>query len=394
LESATTGKGTTSVVPQARTAGAGADRVENRSNVARIWSMPDAKPIPTGPLDSGLLRRAREASMAKRTELDEILSTDIRKYASDDSSLVVFGSLARDEWTSGSDLDWTFLIDGVAKPEHFDIAQVIQKHIKKHEDKFPSPGTTGTFGNMAFSHDIVHRIGGQNDTNKNTTQRVLLLLESRPIGKQTEAYHRVIRAVVDRYLEEDTSPLDHGEQRYRVPRFLLNDIARFWRTMAVDFATKQRDRGGEEWGLRNAKLRMSRKLIFASGLLACFSVNLDPELQKKISTDINDVRFHLRDHIMNYVKLTPLEILAKSIESYDVSDGTAKVLFGAYTDFLEILDDKKSREALKAVRSSDSRTDPTFQRVRKISEAFEGALDHIFFENPQIKPLTRKYGVF
>ena len=164
--------------------------------------------------------------------------------------------------------------------------------------------------------------------------------------------------------------------------------------MAVDFATKQRDRGGEDWGLRNAKLRMSRKLIFASGLLACFSVNLDPELQKKISTDINDVRFHLRDHIMNYVKLTPLEIFVKSIESYDVSDSTAKVLFGAYTDFLEILDDKKSREALKAVRSSDSRTDPTFQRVRKISEAFEGALDHIFFENPHIKPLTRKYGVF
>jgi hypothetical protein len=42
--------------------------------------------------------------------------------------------------------------------------------------------------------------------------------------------------------------------------FSLNDIVRFWRTMAVDFASKQRDRAGEEWGLRNAKLRMSRKL--------------------------------------------------------------------------------------------------------------------------------------
>ena len=46
--------------------------------------------------------------------------------------------------------------------------------------------------------------------------------------------------------------------------------------MAVDFASKQRDRAGEGWGLRNAKLRMSRKLIFASGLLVCFSANLDP----------------------------------------------------------------------------------------------------------------------
>ena len=148
----------------------------------------------------------------------------------------------------------------------------------------------------------------------------------------------MIRAVVNRYLDEDTDPLIHNE-RYRIPRFLLNDIVRFWRTMAVDYASKQRDRGGEEYGLRNAKLRMSRKLIFASGLLLCFGVNLNPELQKKISTGTNDVRFHLRNHIVNYVKLTPLEIFAKSVESYAVSNNVASALFGAYGEFLEILDD-------------------------------------------------------
>src|SRR5215813_2951501 len=136
---------------------------------------------------------------------------------------------------------------------------------------------------MAFSHDIIHQIGGQNDTNKNTTQRILLLLESRAIGKNTQAYERVLRAVINRYLEEDNHPLSHDGQSYRVPRFLLNDIVRFWRTMAVDFASKQRDRAGAGWGLRNAKLRMSRKLIFASGMLVCFSPTFDPVLQSKIS---------------------------------------------------------------------------------------------------------------
>ncbi len=31
---------------------------------------------------------------------------------------------------------------------------------------------------MDLGHDIIHQIGGQYDTNKNTTQRILLLLES------------------------------------------------------------------------------------------------------------------------------------------------------------------------------------------------------------------------
>ena len=82
------------------------------------------------------------------------------------------------------------------------------------------------------------------------------------------------------------------------------------------------------------------------------------------------------------------------MEEYEVPEATARELFGAYAEFLELLDDKKSREALKALRAADSRTDPTFQRVRGISRTFENALDHIFFENPSVAPLTRKYGVF
>jgi len=344
--------------------------------------------------NSGLLRTCREAAVKTREELDQLLSSQIPGYTSEDTSLVVFGSLARGEWTSGSDLDWTYLIDGGANSDHLLIAQRIQRLLEENKAKFRPPSPTGTFGNMAFSHDIIHQIGGQNDTNKNTTQRVLLLLESCAIGKRPDAYERVIRGVVNRYLDEDNHLLNADSKSYRIPRFLLNDIVRFWRTMAVDFASKQRDRAGKGWGLRNAKLRMSRKLIFASGLLVCFSANLDPDLQSKISTHRNDIKLKLINHIRDYVRLTPLEILARSMEQYGIPQSIAKELFGSYRDFLEILDDEKSRTALDDLRSEDSRTDPTFQRIRKISEAFERALDHIFFENKQIAPLTRKYGVF
>jgi hypothetical protein len=261
---------------------------------------------------------------------------------------------------------------------------------------FPAPGPTGTFGNLAFSHNIIHQIGGQDDTNKNTTQRILLLLESRAIGERTEAYERVIKGVIDRYVEEDNHLLTPDSKQFRVPRFLLNDIVRFWRTMAVDFASKQRDREGAGWGLRNAKLRMSRKLIFASGLLVCFSANLDPDLQAEISTDPGDIKLKLVlvRYIRQLVRMTPLEVVAKSAENFGVSRSIAEQLFGAYAEFLQILDDQESRDALKALRAEESRTDPTFKRVREISVAFDDALNQIFFENQLIAPLTRKYGVF
>src|ERR1035438_7985990 len=339
----------------------------------------------TGLLDSDQLRQAREFSLKTRHELDALLSSEVGKYTSEDTSLIVFGSLARGEWTSGSDLDWTYLIDGEANPDHLVIVQKIQKVLKKDEKKFRPPGQTGTFGNMAFSHDIIHQIGGQNDTNKNTTQRILLLLESIAIGKRTDAYERVIKGVIDRYLEEDNNHLLTPDyKKFRVPRFLLNDIVRFWRTMAVDFASKQRDRGGEGWGLRNAKLRMSRKLIFASGLLVCFDANLDPDLQGEISTDKNGIKLKLLQHIRDHVQLTPLQILARSVERYKIPDPIATELFDSYAEFLEILNGENSRKALENLRSENSRTDETFKRVRRVSETFEHALDYIFFENDQV----------
>jgi predicted nucleotidyltransferase len=346
-------------------------------------------------LNSGPLRQAREFSLKTREELDSLLSSAVGKYTSEDTSLVVFGSLARGEWTSGSDLDWTYLIDGEASSDHLVIAQKIQRVLREQKDRFRPPGQTGTFGNMAFSHDIIHQIGGQNDTNKNTTQRILLLLESLPIGKRTDAYERVIRGVIDRYLDEDNNHLlTRDSKKFRVPRFLLNDIVRFWRTMAVDFASKQRDRAGEGWGLRNAKLRMSRKLIFASGLLVCFSANLDAELQGEISTDHHDIKLKLLQHIKKQVWLTPLENLALSAERYGIPETAARELFDSYGEFLEVLNDENQRRALENLRSEHSRTDPTFQRIRKMSEAFQRALDQIFFENPSIARLTREYGVF
>ena len=356
------------------------------------------------------IERAHEESERAKADLLALLHRDVgEKFASEDANLVVFGSLGRSEWIDWlSDLDWTFLVDGQCKPGHFQIAQDIREALRQEcrqgkdgkEYRFAEPGATGTFGNMGFSHQLIHLIGGQDDTNKNTTQRILLVLESLPIS-ETNAHQRVLKAIIQRYLEEEPHLIAKNGAQFKVPRFLLNDIVRFWRTMAVDFASKQRDRGGEGWGLRNAKLSMSRKLIFVSGLVTCFSCNLDEKLQAKISKDERDIKatrarnlLHLQEHILQRVGKTPLDIVALAVREHGIETSIAKNLFSAYDDFLGLVADPEKREHLKKLRAATSRDDKVFGQIRDCSERFSEALRLIFFAHPKLSVLTQKYGVF
>ena len=357
------------------------------------------------------IERAHEQTEQAKADLLLLLHREVgEKFASEDANLVVFGSLGRGEWIDWlSDLDWTFLIDGQCKPGHFWIAHDIREALRrecrqgkngKEEYRFAAPGPTGTFGNMGFSHQLVHLIGGQEDTNKNTTQRILLLLESLPIS-DPNAHQRVLKAIIQRYLDEEPHLIAKDRSRFKVPRFLPNDIVRFWRTMAVDFASKQRDRGGEGWGLRNAKLRMSRKLIFVSGLVTCFSCSLDENLQSKISTDVSHTgtaRYqhlaHLQDHILRYVTKTPLDIVALAVREHGIEASIAEALFSAYDDFLGLMADPEKREHLKKLKADASRDDRVFGQIRDCSERFSEALKVIFFQHPKLCVLTQKYGVF
>lgn len=143
-----------------------------------------------------------------------------------DCALVVFGSLARGEATTQSDLDWTLLVDGQADPQHLRAAREIQNCFRTCGIK--DPGRTGLFGGLTFSHDLIHAIGGEEDTNSNTTRRILLLLESSVLQENAPVCERVKRHLYSRYLGEDRGYHVARGWKVKVPRFLLNDIVRFW----------------------------------------------------------------------------------------------------------------------------------------------------------------------
>jgi predicted nucleotidyltransferase len=88
------------------------------------------------------IRKARSDATAMRNRLDELF----RGQNSPDTSLVVFGSVARQEVTSSSDLDWILLIDGQSIPEHKEQERVIENLLAKNE--YIEPGRSGVFGKM------------------------------------------------------------------------------------------------------------------------------------------------------------------------------------------------------------------------------------------------------
>ena len=337
------------------------------------------------------IRQAQDDTAKKRLELHELF----RDRNSPDTSLVVFGSVARGEVTSGSDLDWILLIDGQSVPEHKEQERYIERTLDESEEHI-QPGRSGAFGRMVGSHDLIHNIGGEDDLNSNTPRRVLLLLESHPVGNR-EAYDRVRRQILRLYLEDDRG-LRYSSGDIRIPRFLLNDLTRYWRTVTVDFVYKQRAENDKKWALRNAKLRMSRKLIFAAGLLHCFFCHLDDsaalarEALKEPARDVS----RLTEYMERQLSLTPLDLVAKACLELDIESKTAQAIFDSYDRFLAILGDPEKRSELEAGRThEDLRGSEAWNEIRKVSHSFhDGLVDLFLRDDDKLKELTMHYGVF
>ncbi len=198
--------------------------------------------------------------------------------------------------------------------------------------------------------------------------------------------------MLDRYLLEDRT-FAQKKSKHHVPRFLFNDIARYWRTMAVDFAYKARTRRGEGLAIRNFKLRMSRKLIYVSGMLSCFACELgmipnsnQPDCERKERECVVCLR--------NFMCRPPLEVLSDVLLQLgpDVREHASKIM-NAYDKFLGILASEENRDALEKHDPAKSKGEDLFGH-REITHDFRDGLLALFFDVPRVAALTRIYGVF
>jgi hypothetical protein len=280
------------------------------------------------------------------------------------SSLCLMGSWGRREVVEGSDDDWLLLVEDetVGVGLLAEIGRALSNE----------PGVEGVFGKAANPRHLIDRIGLDRDDNRNLTRRILLLLESQALTGQA-AYDQVRRELIGGYVNE-------WVRDRTVPRFFLNDVVRYWRTICVDFAGKERERGGAGWGLRNAKLRNSRKVLFASGLL--------PLLLCEGFARADMARF-----LFEQFSAPATDRIAYAFLVAGAADSGARAL-GAYDQFLGIIGDAQCRAELKGLGRSDAKRSATFMAARRSGEQLQDALLALLFETPRFTQVARAYSVF
>lgn len=329
--------------------------------------------------------RARSESVC--ASLQESLGDLTDQHA----SVVVTGSLGRGEATPGSDADWILLIDGISDPDHAMLRRQVSEKIGLVIER--EVGQTKTFGELVASHDLIHYIAGTDDTNINLTRRILLLSESRALTNPL-LRERVIRNLLKRYVVYDRSVSSKSGEARLVPHFLLNDIVRYWRTIASDYASKMWERQGLGWGTRNVKLRFSRKLLFIWGLLASFSGELfESEALQSVEGEAESLH-ELTDHIRAQTDVAPLELLARAVSQH-ASDETASGIFTSYNSFLEMMGNEEMRKELETLAFDQAAENRTYDAFRELSGTFRKSVNSFFFdEHPKLAILIRAYGVF
>lgn len=284
---------------------------------------------------------------------------------SEGASVVLMGSWGRAEVTAGSDDDFMVLVQGAERS----CIRPSTEAVKGVLDR--APGSQGIFGDPVFSDNLAHNIGLDRDDNSNLTRRMLFLLESVPVTGD-EVYAAVRDEVLSRYLDESIKD-------YRPPRFLLNDVVRYWRTICVDFAGKEHEAPGK-WGLRNAKLRTSRKILFAGGflpVLECYRIE----------------EAAMRGFLEQRLALPPIDRIAQSFLDHGASDAGARTL-GAYDEFVGRMNDEDFRDALKKVTRKTSESSLEFTEMQRIGHELEGGLLALLYETHHLPEVVREYAIF
>jgi Nucleotidyltransferase domain len=293
--------------------------------------------------------RAIERAKKYSEEQLGLLRTAIKDLVPADEMVVINGSFARREASAGSDIDFYIVTRGEeistptwAKAAKEAIAAIVPI----------SPAEDGAFAQVERLDTLIRNIGGEHDDNHNITRRMLLLLEGEWLFNES-GLKDIRRKILERYIAE-------GITDHQLALFLLNDVVRYYRTMAVDYEFKTVETSEvKPWGIRNIKLIFSRKLLYASGL---FSVAMTAD--------------RTRSHKISGLEgLFDMPVLDRMVAICGASN--AENVLRSYDHFLNKLEDKGIRTHLKGL-DREGRSDPIFRELKNEGHHFTRELLKLF----------------
>lgn len=317
------------------------------------------------------------ATIARSENTIEQMRRDL-SGATDASAMdvVAFGSLARREYTQASDIDYLVLVD--TTPDNpaaaRDLLQLVKAAVKKEAEANAAPkepGTSGLFGKAVGTFDIINQVGLLGDTNFTHTARMEILQESVSL-LNTELHTKILRQTIGRYISLFEVPPD------RPPRFLLNDMIRYWRQITVDYQAKAPAATDERKAvLRYLKLLITRKNLAASSILPLLAPRDD-----EIPWD---------QYLESLYSLPPLARLATVTASAPshVKD-SVRTVFRAVDLFVQRTDDTDKRGNLEAITWDTRKGDAAFMELKGVADELQKAFEHIFLDWEDTADNTRR----
>ncbi|WP_394565041.1 hypothetical protein C1N58_22145 (plasmid) [Pantoea sp. SGAir0180] len=276
---------------------------------------------------AGILNRLKQDLTEALAEIEDLEFT-----------IITTGSFGRLEASAESDIDLFIFCDKDSTLEKLiEKKDCISECVKKYIEK--DAGDTGTFGSDAADvfEKILENIGGNKDTNASLTRRMLFLLEGKAIYNE-EVFNKYKKALINKYLKSSSEG--------KIDKYLLNDMIRYYRTITTDFQHKV-DADGKSWGIRNIKLRFSRKLLYFAGILAIAYV-ADKESDK-------DKRVDLLSDIFSLPALERIFTVANERIQSDIKDEVLQDIFSSYEVFLACISNKDKRSELEGITDKEER---------------------------------------
>lgn len=247
----------------------------------------------------------------------------------DQVCLIAVGSLGRSEALQASDIDLIPIIANKKLLEGFkECDRALRKAISEKLGVKVSKGEDLTRADHVNAFASPSLIGSDEDNVSNLTKRILILTESISIGGELE-----IRTVRDEILK-GYSGMDRTRGRHVLS--LVNDIARYFRTLCIEYKGKV-DGDQKDWSTRNMKLRYSRKFWYFANLISiCSIAEKHPRGERAYE-----------DELLTVFSIAPYMRLLNQIgATHPVESGR---ILECFSVFLEFMSCPKRREALSGI---------------------------------------------